>query len=369
MLFWSNGSNVMRMWWCANVAVTVGKPEVNQTSIIHGLYSRNEKPLEPNKTHGKMKALSHPKMWIISYNPLNMRENVGFWRFLMVSRSKSSWSPPTFQRFSSEFSQQSTKSRKFSSKLLLSEKTKPQLDQCEISWKKLRENHFRLNFQLRLQEKKKSSFSKEDFLDGVSTCSEIMKKNAAMLPRLQSFCSSNILTYRSCQLTYIEHPHVIWDFPQFCSFTMAELRWKWVWYVKIVWMIKKAYLRWKWWLVTTRTLRHFFHGENLKKMDGFQGSIIHFLFSKALSFRWKNFWGSFFNFSGEALEAASLKNFETNGWNLEMLPSYQSIYIPFSFEPTVWSNYNDLTRPHPKRYLRKRSPLFSEKSRLELCSY
>ena len=68
---------------------------------------------EPNKTHGKMQVSSPPKMWVISYSPLNMRENVGsqgFWWYLV---SKSSWSPPTFQRFSPEFWQQSTKSRKF----------------------------------------------------------------------------------------------------------------------------------------------------------------------------------------------------------------------------------------------------------------
>ena len=47
-------------------AVTVGKLEVNQTSNIHGLNYR-KKPLEPNKTHGKMKVLSPPKMWVISY--------------------------------------------------------------------------------------------------------------------------------------------------------------------------------------------------------------------------------------------------------------------------------------------------------------
>ena len=29
-----------------------------------------------------------------------------------------------------------------------------------------------------------------------------------------------------------------------------------VWCVKIAWMIKKAYFRWKWWLVTTRTPRN-----------------------------------------------------------------------------------------------------------------
>ena len=34
--------------------------------------SRNEKPLEPNKTHGKMKILSPQKIWVI-YNPLKMQ--------------------------------------------------------------------------------------------------------------------------------------------------------------------------------------------------------------------------------------------------------------------------------------------------------
>ena len=68
----------MLMW-----AVTVGKSEVNQTSIIHGLDSRNEKPLEPNKTHGKMQVLSPPKIWI------KMQENMGSEGFgwYLVSKS------------------------------------------------------------------------------------------------------------------------------------------------------------------------------------------------------------------------------------------------------------------------------------------
>ena len=182
-----------------------------------------------------MKILSPQKVWVI-YNPLKMQENVGFWRVLMVSRSKSSWSPPTFQRFSPEFWQQRHEVPKISlPNRSFPKKTKPQLDQCEISWKKLRENHFRLNFQLQLKE-----FS--------VTCSQpkSWKKTAALLPRLESFCFSNSLTYRSCQLTHIVHLHVIRDFLQICSFTMAELRWKGCWCVKIVWMIKKAYFRFRW---------------------------------------------------------------------------------------------------------------------------
>ena len=38
--------------------------------------------------------------------------------------------------------------------------------------------------------------------------------------------------------------------------------------------------------------------------------------------------------------------------------------LPLTSEATVWSNYSDLTRPHPKWWFSKGNPLISGKSRL-----
>ena len=179
-------------WWgCGDVlmwAVTVGKSEVNQTSIIHGLYSRNEKPLEPNKTHGKMKILSPQKIWVI-YNPLKMQENMGSEGFGWYLVSKSSWSPPTFQRFSPEFSQQT--------KSLLSEKHQAAVGSVRDLLKETPWKSFPLEFSAPTPREKKGSFSKEDFLGWCIYMFPNFSKTAAMLPRFPNFFSSNILTYRS----------------------------------------------------------------------------------------------------------------------------------------------------------------------------
>jgi len=183
-----------------------------------------------------------------------MRENVGSQGFGWYLVSKSSWSPPTFQRFSPEFSQQSTKSRKFHFQIAPFRKTP---SRSWISARSLERNSVKIIsvWIFSSDSKGKKGFILQRGFFGMvylHTCSQIMEKTAAKTPCLQSFCFSKIVTYRSCQLTHIVHPHVTWDFLQFCSFTMAELRWKGVACVKIAWMIKKAYFSWRLWFVVSQ---------------------------------------------------------------------------------------------------------------------
>ena len=152
-----------------------------------------------------------------------MQENVFFWRFLMVSRSKSSWSPPTFQRFGPEFSQQSTKSRTFQFQIVFFpwETNATKFFQSEISFSSV--YRFPIEFQLQ-------QFG--ILLKIFGWCIYMFLNHQNRNNAFTEFSFLQSSTYRSCQLTHIVHLHVIRDFPQFCSFTMAELRWKWVWCVK-----------------------------------------------------------------------------------------------------------------------------------------
>ena len=193
-----------------------------------------------------------------------MHENVVFWRFLMVSRSKSSWSPPTFQRFSPEFSQQSTKSRKFQFQIVPFRKNQAAVGSVrdllkETPWKSLP-----FEFSAPTPREKRVHSPKRIFWDGVSTYMflnhEKTRSNASAFPKflfLQHFDLSKlpIDSYRASPCD-----------SGFSTILLLHYGWievEGVWCVKIVWMIKKAYFRWRWWLVTTQTPRNMFHGWNL----------------------------------------------------------------------------------------------------------
>ena len=179
-----------------------------------------------------------------------MQENVGFWRLLMVSRSKSSWSPPTFQRFSPELSQQSTKSRKFQFQIAFSVRNK--WNQVGSVWDLLKETpwkSFPLEFSAPTQEEKGFIFQ-GGFLDGVSTYMflnhEKTRSNAS------AFTEFSFL--QNCDLSKLPiDPHRAP--PCDLGFSTLLLHYGWievegVWCVKIVWMIKNAYFRWRRWLVS-----------------------------------------------------------------------------------------------------------------------
>ena len=160
------------------------------------------------------------------------------------------------------------------------------LDQCESSWKKLRENHFRLNFQLRLQGKKRVHSPKRIFWDGVST---YMFPNHGK-NRSKNSVFTEFLFLQNCDISklpidsYRASPCDL----GFSAILLLHYGWievEGVWCVKIVWMIKKAYFWWKWtpkffpWLSHLQSYRNpIGKDQTFQSHHGFQGvnSLLNF---------------------------------------------------------------------------------------------
>ena len=147
----------------------------------------------------------------------------------------------------------------FSSKLPLSEKNQAgcflfcpwetRATKLDQPWKP-----FPFEFSAPTPREKKGSFSQEDFLDGVSTCSQIFQKpqqcfrvyRVFVPPTLWLFEVANwLISCISMWFGIFRNSAPLW-------LNLAELRWKGVACVKIAWMIKKAYFSWRLWFVISQ---------------------------------------------------------------------------------------------------------------------
>ena len=171
----------------------------------------------------------------------------------MVSRSKSSWSSPTFQRFSPELSQQSTKSRKFQFQIAFSVRNK--WNQVGSVWDLLKETpwkSFPLEFSAPTQEEKRVHFPRRVF----GWCIYIHVPKSWKNPQ-QCLRVSKIFVPPTFWLIEVANWLIscisMWLGIFYNSAPSLWLNWGGRgWCVKIAWMIKKAYFRWRLWFVVSQ---------------------------------------------------------------------------------------------------------------------